>query len=110
MARRGRAGAEAALLLVSLIVFHFILWYGVHLLEGREAANPMRQFDRSGIDRPDPERRAAIDRQLTEAPGRQLVIVRLLARPPEMGRVGLQRIRSGCGPRGTGARPRCGRE
>ncbi len=75
MARRGRAGAEAALLLVSFIVLHFLVWYGVHLLEGREGANPIRQFDRSGIDRPDPERRAAIDRQLADAPGRQLVIV-----------------------------------
>jgi len=74
---RRSSGHEVAMLLVSFFFFRFCLWYGAHLLEVRGGAAGIRQYEaRNGIDRPDPERRAVIDRLLSEAPGRQLVFIR----------------------------------
>jgi hypothetical protein len=54
-----RLNNDAARLIIYLCVAHFAFWYG-----------------RSFFDQPTPERRAAVNRQLAETPGKQLVFVR----------------------------------
>jgi hypothetical protein len=54
-----RLNNNAARLIVYLCLAHFVFWYS-----------------RSFFDRPTPERRAVVNRQLAQAPGQQLVFVR----------------------------------
>jgi len=51
--------ADAARLIIFVCIAHFVFWYG-----------------RSFLDHPGPDRRTAVNRQLAQAPGRQLVFVR----------------------------------
>jgi hypothetical protein len=71
------AGAEAALLLVVLCVGHFLFWYGFHLYAGTNASIAVRQYETwNFVNHGDPDNRIAIARQLAQAPGKQLVLVR----------------------------------
>jgi hypothetical protein len=57
--RLGTLNTEAARLIVFLCVAHFLFWYGMGF-----------------FDRPLPDRRAAVEQQLSQIPGKQLVFVR----------------------------------
>jgi hypothetical protein len=72
---RGRAaGAELARLIVILCAAHFLFWYGVRLFGIAPALTAYDTWD--FVNYGDPEGRIAINRQLEEAPGKQLVFVR----------------------------------
>jgi hypothetical protein len=76
--RLGRLNGDAARILALFCLAHFVFWYGLHLAgnEGLFAATgPYESWD--FVNFGDSERRIAINRQLAESPGRQLVIVRL---------------------------------
>ena len=64
LSRIAAGGREVSMILVFLCVFHFLFWYGV-------------QYETwNGTGGPGMTRRTAIERRLSEAPGRQLVFVR----------------------------------
>ncbi|HEY1756186.1 MAG TPA: hypothetical protein VGG72_12370 [Bryobacteraceae bacterium] len=70
-------GREAAWIVLALCGAHFVLWYGVHLFDPPE----MLQFETwDVINHTNPERRIAVNRDLDDLPGEQLVIVRYLPR------------------------------
>jgi hypothetical protein len=71
------AGAEAACLIFFLCVAHFLFWYGLHVFDtGRisQAVLPYETWD--AINHGNPERRIAVNRQLSQVPGDLLVFVR----------------------------------
>ncbi|MGA2183867.1 MAG: hypothetical protein ABSH47_12625 [Bryobacteraceae bacterium] len=59
---RLKAGREAAQLILLLCGAHFLFWYGIHAADSAKS--------------PSPARRIAVNRELAQAPGRQLVFVR----------------------------------
>jgi hypothetical protein len=62
----GRWNALAARIIVSLCVAQFVFEYGLHVLSN----------DPWSLELRNPERRVAVNRQLAQAPGKQLVFVR----------------------------------
>jgi hypothetical protein len=76
-------GQKAARLIVFLCVLHFVFWYGLHLFENQFENQPfstVAQYETwDAINHGDPEGRIAINRQLAQAPGKQLVFVRYWA-------------------------------
>ncbi len=66
-------GREAAWIILALCGAHFVLWYGLHLFDPPEML-PFETWD--VINHANPERRIAINRDLADLPGQQLVIVR----------------------------------
>ena len=66
-------GREAAWIILALCGAHFVLWYGLHLFDPPETL-PFETWD--VINHANPERRIAINRDLADLPGQQLVIVR----------------------------------
>jgi hypothetical protein len=69
-------GREAAQLILLLCGAQFLLWYGIHLADSAQAPSPATQFETwHSLDHRS-ARRMAVNRELAEAPGRQLVFVR----------------------------------
>jgi len=72
-----RLSTGAARIIVFLCVAEFAFWYTLHLFDDAGWSLAFRQYETwEAIDRRNPERRAAVNRQLARAPGRQLVFVR----------------------------------
>jgi hypothetical protein len=73
-----RWSEPAARLVLSLCAAQFLFWYGLHLAAGWEPALALADRYESWdfVNHGDPEGRAAIERTLAEAPGKQLVFVR----------------------------------
>jgi hypothetical protein len=73
----GALGAEAAFLVFFLCVAHFLFWYGLHVFDTGEISRAMRPYETwDNINHGNPERRIAVNRQLSEVPGDLLVFVR----------------------------------
>jgi hypothetical protein len=71
------AGRRAAQSIVFLCAAHFLFWYGIHLFGGEDTLNRLTSYETAAaINFGDPGERIAMNRQLAEAPGRQLVFVR----------------------------------
>jgi hypothetical protein len=78
--RLGRFNGLAARWIVVLCGAHFLFWYGLNALGDEKILNAMSQYAAGdAISRGDPEHRIAIDAQLAQAPGKQLVFVRYWA-------------------------------
>ncbi len=74
---RVKGGAIAARWLVVLCFAQFVFWYGVHAQHDQGILRAMSAWETGdGINTGDPENRIAINRQLAQAPGKQLVFVR----------------------------------
>jgi hypothetical protein len=74
---RFRGGQQAAQLLVVFAIGHFIFWYGVHAFAGEPTLSSITQYETAdAINFGDPAGRIATNKQLAEAPGRQLVFIR----------------------------------
>jgi hypothetical protein len=71
------AGRDVARLLAIACAAQFIFWYSVHVFDNDEFALALRPYETwDVINHRNPERRTAVNRQLAQAPGRQLVFVR----------------------------------
>jgi len=71
------AGADAAWIVLFLCVAHFLFWYSLHLFEGADFSAPMRRYETwDAINHQESQRRLEVNRQLRQAPGKQLVFVR----------------------------------
>src|SRR5579863_1868373 len=71
------AGREAALAIVLLCTAHFLFWYGLHVLDTRPFSAELRQYETwDAINHDDPGGRIAINNQIAQIPGKQLVFVR----------------------------------
>ncbi len=71
------AGRAAARVIVFLCFAHFIFWYGLHLAAPQNIITAMIPFETwDAINQGDPDGRIAVNRQLGEHPGKQLVFVR----------------------------------
>ncbi len=71
------AGGQAARVIVFLCFAHFVFWYGLHLATPQDVTAAMIPFETwDAINQGDPEGRIAVNRQLSEHPGKQLVFVR----------------------------------
>jgi hypothetical protein len=74
---RMKSGRIAAGALVGLCGVQFAFWYTVHAQGDERVMRALARYETGdGINYGDPQGRIAIDRQLAEAPGRQLVFVR----------------------------------
>jgi hypothetical protein len=72
-----RMNPMAARWLVILCGAHFLFWYFIHAQGDEKILRAMTPYETAdSINFGDPEGRAAINRRLAEAPGRQLVLVR----------------------------------
>ncbi|MGH9664907.1 MAG: hypothetical protein ACRD9L_10830, partial [Bryobacteraceae bacterium] len=70
------AGREAAQLLVALCAAQFLFWYTVHVFDGRDFSEAMRNYETwDAINHAAPDQRVLIRERLTRAPGKQLVFV-----------------------------------
>jgi hypothetical protein len=71
------AGRDGARLLILACAAQFVFWYSVHVFDNEEFALALRPYETwDAINHRNPERRLAVNRQLAQAPGRQLVFVR----------------------------------
>jgi hypothetical protein len=71
--RLARLSPAAARLILILCAAHFLFWYGFHLC----GDTPIAAYETwDFVNHGDPEGRIAVNRQLAQAPGRQLVFVR----------------------------------
>jgi hypothetical protein len=67
----------AARLIVLLCAAHFIFWYGIHSMRDDNVRLAMAKYETwDYLNQGDPEGRIAIDGQLAQVPGKQLVFVR----------------------------------
>ncbi|MGA2132669.1 MAG: hypothetical protein ABSH50_10275 [Bryobacteraceae bacterium] len=80
--RIGRWNRPAARLIFLLCAAQFVFWYGLHLAAGWSPALELTERYESWdfVNHGDPEGRLAVERQLAQAPGKQLVIVRYAPR------------------------------
>jgi hypothetical protein len=70
-------GAAAAAVIVCLCGAQFLFWYGLHAFAPEDVLFAVGQYETSDyINYGDAEGRIAIERQLAQAPGKQLVFVR----------------------------------
>jgi hypothetical protein len=68
-----RSGPTLTRAVLYVTAFHFVFWYGVHLVDFQ----PLEAFETGvNIDRANPEGRSEVRRRLEESPGKQLVFVR----------------------------------
>ncbi len=75
--RLTRFSPEAARIIVFLCIAHFLFWYGLLLCGDQDFSLAMRRYETwDAINQGDPEGRLAIQAQLDQAPGKQLVLVR----------------------------------
>jgi hypothetical protein len=71
------AGAEAAQLIVVLCAAQFVFWYGFHLFANTNVSLAMLPYDSwDFVNHDDPEGRIAVQGQLAQTAGKQLVLVR----------------------------------
>jgi hypothetical protein len=57
-------------------VAHFLFWYGLHVFDTGEISLAMRPYETwDNLNHGNPERRIAVNRQLSELPGEVLVFV-----------------------------------
>ena len=71
------AGQLAARWILFLCFAHFLFWYSIHALGDRQVLEGTDQYETGdSINYGDPQGRIAINKRLSEAPGRQLVFVR----------------------------------
>jgi hypothetical protein len=71
------AGQDAALLLIFLCLLQFTFWYTLHIFDNLEFSMAARQYGTwDAINHRNPERRIAVNQQLTQIPGKLLVFVR----------------------------------
>lgn len=70
------SGRHAASLILIFCAVHFLFWYGLHLFENQEFLDLMRYETWDSINHGDPEGRIAVNNQLAQSPGKQLVFVR----------------------------------
>jgi hypothetical protein len=77
-----RWSPQAARLIFLLCAVEFLFWYGLHMLAGWGPALALTDAYESWdyVNHGDPENRLAIDRQLGQAPGKQLVFIRYAPR------------------------------
>ena len=74
--RHFAVGEEAATLILVLCLAHFLLWYGIHLVGNQNLLNATSANESwDFINYGDPEGRIAINNQLANAAGKQLVFV-----------------------------------
>ena len=67
---------EAAQLLLSLCVAHFIFWYGLHVFDTAEFSIEARSYETwDAINHGNPERRIQVNKELAKIPGQVLVFV-----------------------------------
>jgi hypothetical protein len=72
-----RTGEEAALLLIALCAAHFGLWYTMHVFDNQDFSIAMRRYETwDSVNHAGPDARADVNRELANAPGKQLVFVR----------------------------------
>lgn len=77
MIRGYPAGRDAARLILFLCLAHFAFWYGLHAAGNQYFSRRMWQFETwDAINQGDAEGRIAINRELSQMPGKQLVFVR----------------------------------
>ncbi len=70
-------GQDAARLILFLCGAHFIFWYGLHALASDQLVTAMGQYETwDAINQDDPEGRIAVNNQLAQIAGKQLVFVR----------------------------------
>jgi hypothetical protein len=68
-----RSGPVFSRVILYVACFHFVFWYGVHLIDWQ----PLEAFEAGvNIDRPNPDGRTEINQRLDQEPGKQLVFVR----------------------------------
>ena len=66
-----------ARLILFLCAAHFVFWYGLHLSGNQPLYSAMTPYETwDAINHDDPDGRIAINNQLTQSPGKQLVFVR----------------------------------
>jgi hypothetical protein len=71
------AGQQASSVIVFLCAAHFLFWYGLHAFENEELARALVPYETWDLlNHGDLEGRRAINNQLAEIPGKQLVFVR----------------------------------
>jgi hypothetical protein len=71
------AGEDAARFLLFLCAVHFLFWYSIHLFDDAKWAAALRDYQTWDIiNHDDPEGRIAINHQLAQIPGKQLVFAR----------------------------------
>jgi hypothetical protein len=71
------AGANAARWILLLCAAHFLFWYGLHLFGNENLLLAIAPYEMDdNINFGDPEGRIAINKQLAQEPGKQLVFVR----------------------------------
>jgi hypothetical protein len=71
------SGADAARLIAFFCFAHFAFWYGLHASANQELESAMWRYETwDTINGGDPDGRIAIDRELAQLPGKQLVFVR----------------------------------
>lgn len=74
--RQEAVGKQVAALLLLLCGAQFLLWYSIHLMEGRGVPLELLRFETwDSINHRNPERRLAVARQLSSIPGKLLVFV-----------------------------------
>jgi hypothetical protein len=70
-------GPEAVRVILFLCAAHFVFWYGVQLSSNQEFAKDLEPYQTwDEVNHGDPLGRIAVNRQLAQAAGRQLVFVR----------------------------------
>ena len=71
------SGFNIARLILFLCAAHFVFWYGLHLSGNQPLYSAMTPYETwDAINHDDPDGRIAINRQLAQSPGKQLVFVR----------------------------------
>ena len=69
-------GPDAVRVILFLCGAHFIFWYGIQLSSNRQLTDLEQYESWDEVNHGDPDGRIAINRQLAQAPGKQLVFVR----------------------------------
>ena len=70
-------GPDAVRVILFLCGAHFLFWYGIQLSSNQEFAKDLEQYQTwDEVNHGDPDGRIGVNRQLAQAPGKQLVFVR----------------------------------
>ena len=69
--------SDAARIVMSLCVAHFLFWYTLHIFDSREFSIALRPYETwDGLNHQNPERRMVVNRRLASMQGKLLVFVR----------------------------------
>jgi hypothetical protein len=70
-------GADAVRVILFLCGAHFLFWYGIQLSSNQSFAKELEQYQTwDEVNHGDPDGRLAVNRQLSQVPGKQLVFIR----------------------------------